>query len=60
MPAEKPLTPYEAARLLGVHPSTLRRHVAAGRLPEIRTPGGHHRYRRSDLERFLYGLGRPS
>ena len=43
------LTPYDAARLAGVHPSTLRRWVAAGQLRAHRTPGGQHRYARGDL-----------
>lgn len=50
--SDRLLLPYDAARLLGVHTSTLRRHVAAGRLPAVRTPGGHHRYRESDLRRI--------
>ena len=53
------LYPYDAARMLGVHPSTLLRYVAAGRLPAQRTPGGHHRYRSSDVMR-LAGRGGSS
>ena len=47
----KLVTPYEAAQLVGVTTSTLRRWVAAGRLDAIRTPGGHHRYDRDQLAR---------
>lgn len=57
MTGDRLLTPYEAARLLGVDPSTLRRYVAAGRLVAVRTPGGHHRYPSSTIRRLLAGRG---
>ncbi len=44
----------EASELLGVHPSTLRRWADAGTIPCTRTPGGHRRFRRSDVERMLH------
>lgn len=47
------LTVGQACRLLGVDPSTLRVWTDAGRLPSFRTPGGHRRYRREDVEAFL-------
>ena len=47
------MLPYDAARMLGTTPSTLRRWAAAGRLTAVQTPGGHNRYRRSELERLL-------
>ena len=41
----------EAARMLGVHPSTLRRWDKKGILrPSIRTPTGERRYTEADLE----------
>ena len=41
----------EAAKLLGVHPSTLRRWDEKGILrPSIRTPTGERRYTEADLE----------
>jgi excisionase family DNA binding protein len=40
----------EAAELLGVHPSTIRAWTDRGDLPYQRTPGGHRRFRRADLE----------
>ena len=40
----------EAARQLGVHPSTVRLWADKGDLPSQRTSGGHRRFRRSDLE----------
>jgi len=41
----------EAAKMLGVHPSTLRRWDKTGILrPSIRTPTGERRYTEEDLE----------
>ena len=39
----------EAARLLGVHPSTVRLWSDKGVLPTHRTSGGHRRYRREEV-----------
>lgn len=36
MPARQMITIAEAAQTYGVHPNTIRRHVAAGRLPAVR------------------------
>lgn len=44
------LTLSETARLLGVHPSTLRAWCDRGLLPVYRTQGGHRRFRRSEIE----------
>jgi excisionase family DNA binding protein len=41
--------------MLGVHPSTLREWTRAGRLEAVLTPGGHRRYRASDLQAFPDG-----
>jgi excisionase family DNA binding protein len=38
-----------AADILGVHPATVRNWADKGELPTRRTPGGHRRFRRSDL-----------
>jgi len=43
----------KAARLLGVHPLTLRSWAEKGHIPHYRTPGGHRRFHRKDLDRFL-------
>lgn len=43
----------EAARLLGVHPSSVRAWADKGDLPSQRTRGGHRRFRRADLEQWL-------
>ncbi len=55
------LTLTEAARLLGVHPATLREWADAGQVPSFRTPGGHRRFRSADLRAFLVraGSGHP-
>jgi excisionase family DNA binding protein len=44
-----------ACKLLGVDQSTLRRWSDSGRIPVFRTPGGHRRYRESDLQAILQG-----
>jgi excisionase family DNA binding protein len=38
------LTPGEVAALFRVDPKTVARWAAAGRLPSVKTPGGHHRF----------------
>jgi excisionase family DNA binding protein len=40
----------QAAKQLGVHPSTVRSWADHGYLPSQRTHGGHRRFRRSDVE----------
>jgi excisionase family DNA binding protein len=45
----------EAGKLLGVHPTTLRRWVDAGDVPHFRTPGGHRRFRTADLAAWMEG-----
>src|SRR3954463_2072944 len=47
------LTLGQAARFIGVAQSTIRKWSDQGRVPALYTPGGHRRYRRSDLEAFL-------
>lgn len=46
------LTLSEAAELLSVHPTTLRRWANSGDLPALVTPGGHRRFAATDLARF--------
>ncbi|MDQ4082727.1 MAG: response regulator [Actinomycetota bacterium] len=56
------LTLGQAARYLGVAQSTVRKWSDGGRLPAFYTPGGHRRFRRSDLDSFLgssRGASRP-
>jgi excisionase family DNA binding protein len=49
------LTLGEAARYLGVAQSTVRKWADQGRLETFKTPGGHRRFRREDLDRFMHG-----
>jgi excisionase family DNA binding protein len=51
------LTLGQAARFLGVAQSTIRKWSDHGRVPAFYTPGGHRRYRRADLEKFLERSG---
>lgn len=41
-----------AARLLGVHPQTLRDYEARGLIESFRTVGGQRRFRLADVEAF--------
>jgi excisionase family DNA binding protein len=50
------LTTVEACRLAGVGPTAIKRWADAGRLQCIRTPGGHRRFRRSELQALLRTL----
>lgn len=49
------LTPAEVAALFRVDPKTVTRWATSGRLPSIRTPGGHRRFYLSDIRRLLGG-----
>src|SRR5438876_4473394 len=51
------LTLGQAAKYLGVAQSTIRKWSDVGRVPAFYTPGGHRRYRRSDLDNFLERSG---
>lgn len=53
---EEWLTLREVAALLGVHPSTVRLWSNRGLLPVHRTPGGHRRYKRSEVSLWMEGL----
>jgi excisionase family DNA binding protein len=47
------LTPGEVATVCRVDPKTVTRWAAAGRLPSVRTPGNHRRFRKSDVDAML-------
>jgi excisionase family DNA binding protein len=51
------LTPGEVAALFRVDPKTVTRWAAAGRISSIRTPGGHRRFRESEVRALLEGEG---
>lgn len=54
------LTPGEVAVLFRVDPKTVTRWAQAGRIPSIRTIGGHRRFRASDVEGFLAAWELPA
>jgi excisionase family DNA binding protein len=45
-----------AARLLGVHPSTVRAWADQGRIPVYRTQGGHRRFKSSEMQLWKQSL----
>lgn len=47
----------QAADMLGVHPATVRNWADKGDLPSRRTPGGHRRFRKSDLLQYAETQG---
>ncbi|MEQ1894684.1 MAG: helix-turn-helix domain-containing protein [Planctomycetota bacterium] len=47
------LTPAEACQLAGIGPTTLKRWADNGVLSHVKTAGGHRRFLRADLERYL-------
>lgn len=51
------LTPGEVATLFRVDPKTVTRWASAGRIGSIRTPGGHRRFRESEVRALLLGGG---
>jgi excisionase family DNA binding protein len=54
--AEHLLTPGEVASLFRVDPKTVTRWASAGRIGSIRTPGGHRRFRESEVRTMLASL----
>ena len=54
--SEKLLTPSEVAALFRVDPKTVTRWATAGRIGSIRTPGGHRRFRESEVKALLAEL----
>jgi len=54
--AERLLTPGEVASLFRVDPKTVTRWASAGRIGSIRTPGGHRRFRESEVREMLADL----
>ena len=50
---ERLLTPGEVAALFRVDPKTVTRWAASGRITSIRTPGGHRRFRESEVRALL-------
>lgn len=57
-PPERLMTTAEAAALIHVDPKTLVRWEKAGKLTSLRTIGGHHRWRESEVLAAM-GAGQP-
>ena len=53
--SERLLTPGEVATLFRVDPKTVTRWAASGRISSIRTPGGHRRFRETEVRELLEG-----
>lgn len=49
------MTPAEVAAVFSVDPKTVTRWAQAGKLRWVRTPGGHRRYSREQVEALLNG-----
>ncbi len=58
--SERLLTPGEVAALFRVDPKTVTRWAASGRISSIRTPGGHRRFRESEVRALLRGDIEPA
>ena len=54
------LTPGEVATLFRVDPKTVTRWASAGRIGSIRTPGGHRRFRETEVLSLLAALTTPA
>lgn len=52
-PPEKLLTPRQVADIFAVDPKTVTRWAKAGKIPSIRTVGGHRRFRASVIDKLL-------
>lgn len=55
--ADRLLTSQEVAELFRVDPKTVARWAKRGRIPSVRTPGGHHRFPRTAVMRLLSQIG---
>jgi excisionase family DNA binding protein len=51
--SERLLTPGEVAALFGVDPATVARWDKEKKLTAVRTPGGHRRFRESEVRALL-------
>lgn len=47
------MSPGEVADFLGASVSAVAEWADQGALPHFKTPGGHRRFRREDVEKFL-------
>ena len=51
------LRPREAAQILGLSYSTLKQWIYRRKLRAVKTPGGHYRIPRHELDRYLHRAG---
>jgi len=47
------LTPSQVAAIFGVHPGTVKKWADKGQIAGFKTPGGHWRFRRGDVDQLL-------
>jgi excisionase family DNA binding protein len=52
-----PLATAQVAELFGVNAKTVTRWAKTGKLASIRTPGGHRRFRETDVKAFTDTVG---
>lgn len=57
---ERLLTPGEVAAMFRVDPKTVTRWAVAGRIGSLRTPGGHRRFRETEVKALLDELSTPA
>ena len=50
---ERLLTSAEVAAIFGVDPKTVSRWALRGRIPSVRTPGRHRRFREAEVRALL-------
>lgn len=53
-PTEHLLTPADVAALVFVDPKTVSRWASKGKIASMRTPGGHRRFRSSDVQALMF------
>jgi len=58
-PPDRVLTAGEAAARLSVSVSTLAKWCRAGKIPAVRTLGGHRRFRESEIDAIVASVNEP-
>ena len=51
------LAPREAANILGISYPTLKQWIYRKKIKSVKTPGGHHRVPRAELDKYLHRAG---
>ena len=57
---ERLLTPHQVAEMFRVDPKTVARWASNGWIGSIRTPGGHRRFRESEVRALLAERAKPA